>query len=253
MVIVEADDGVGGRIRTDVVEGFRLDRGFQVFFTAYPEARRVLDYDALDLRPFRPGALVRADGSFHKVLDPFRAPIEALGGVRAPVGTIGDKLRVLLLRQRALSQSIEAIFRTPERPIREELAALGFSTTMVDRFFRPFLGGIFLDPDLNTTSRMLYFVYRMLSEGQTVVPAQGMGAIPEQLASSLPEGSVRLRTRVCGIKRRDQAVTGVILERGDGDRRECRGRGHRLRTGRVADGCADDLVAAPGLVRLLRG
>ena len=214
-MIVEADDGVGGRIRTDVVDGFRLDRGFQVFFTAYPEAQRVLDYDALDFRPFMAGALVRADGAFHKVLDPFKAPIEALGGVMAPVGTIGDKLRVLLLRQRALNQSIEAIFRAPERPIHDELAALGFSSTMVDRFFRPFLGGIFLDPDLNTTSRMLYFVYRMVAEGDIVVPANGMGAIPEQLASSLPDGSVRLRTRVCGIKRRGQTVTGVVLEQGD--------------------------------------
>lgn len=214
VVVVEADDGVGGRVRTDVVDGFRLDRGFQVFFTAYPEARRVLDYDALDFRAFKAGALVRADGAFHKVLDPFRAPIEAFGGALAPVGTIGDKLRVLLLRQRALNQSVEAIFRAPERPIRDELTQLGFSPTMVDRFFRPFLGGIFLDPDLNTTSRMLYFVYRMLAEGDTAVPAAGMGAIPEQLAASLPAGSIRLRTRVCGIKRREQTVTGVVLEHG---------------------------------------
>ena len=215
VVVVEADDGVGGRVRTDRVDGFSLDRGFQVFFTAYPEARRVLDYDALDFRPFKPGALVRADGAFHKVIDPFRAPIEALGGVMAPVGTIGDKMRVLLLRQRALNQSLEAIFRAPERPIREELAEIGFSPMIIDRFFTPFLGGIFLDPDLVTTSRMLYFVYRMLSEGETVVPAAGMGAIPAQLASALPDGSLRLRTRVCGIRRRDQSVTGVVLEQGE--------------------------------------
>lgn len=215
VVVVEADDGVGGRVRTDDVEGFRLDRGFQVFFTAYPEASRVLDYAALDFRSFKPGAIVRADGAFHKVVDPFRAPIEALGGVTAPVGTLGDKMRVLLLRQRALGQSVEAIFRAPEKRISEELVDIGFSPTMISRFFTPFLGGIFLDPDLSTTSRMLYFVYRMMAEGETVVPATGMGAIPAQLAAGLPEGSVRLQTRVCGIRRREQVVTGVVLEHGE--------------------------------------
>ncbi|MGA0060087.1 MAG: FAD-dependent oxidoreductase, partial [Planctomycetota bacterium] len=76
-------DAVGGRVRTDVVEGFRLDRGFQVLQTAYPEARRALDYGALELRPFEPGALVRVGGRFVRVVDPWRRPLGALASAFA--------------------------------------------------------------------------------------------------------------------------------------------------------------------------
>lgn len=214
VLVVDASDGVGGRVRSDLVDGFTLDRGFQVFFTAYPEARRVLDYDALDLRRFVPGASVRVGGAFHKVVDPFRAPLAALGGILAPVGTLGDKLKVLSLRNEALSRTPEQIFSAPERPIAEELVALGFSPAIVDRFFRPFFGGIFLDPALSTTSRMLYFVYRMLSQGDTVVPAKGMGAIPAQLAAGLPAGSVRLKERVTGIHHEQARASALVLEHG---------------------------------------
>jgi phytoene dehydrogenase-like protein len=212
--VLEAADGIGGRVRTDEVDGFRLDRGFQVFFTAYPAARRVLDYDRLRLRAFTPGALVRANGAFHRVVDPVRAPAGALASLLAPVGTLGDKLRVLSLRRRALATPVAEMFEAPERTIREELHALGFSERMVTRFFRPFLGGIFLDPELGTTSRMLYFVYRMLSEGDTTLPEGGMGRIPEQLAARLPPGSVHLNARVTALRREGDRVTGVTLADG---------------------------------------
>jgi phytoene dehydrogenase-like protein len=215
VLVLEADDGVGGRVRTDEVEGFRLDRGFQVFFTAYPAARRVLDYGRLRLHAFRPGALVRADGGFHRLLDPIRAPADALAGLLAPVGTLGDKLRVLTLRRRALATPVSEMFEARERPIHEELRELGFSDRMVTRFFRPFLGGIFLDPALATTSRMLYSVYRMLSEGDTTLPEGGMGRIPEQMAEALPAGSIRLGTRVAALRREGDRVAGVTLGNGE--------------------------------------
>ncbi|MFZ5833144.1 MAG: FAD-dependent oxidoreductase [Planctomycetota bacterium] len=70
-LLLEASDGVGGRVRTDLVEGFRLDRGFQVLLTAYPAAQAILDYDRLDLRPFYAGAIVLHAGRFHRVADPW--------------------------------------------------------------------------------------------------------------------------------------------------------------------------------------
>jgi phytoene dehydrogenase-like protein len=93
-VICEAADRVGGRVATDLCEGFRLDRGFQVLLTADPEARRLLDYDALDLRRFYPGALVRHGGKWHRVADPFRHPVDGLRGAFNPIGSFADKLRV---------------------------------------------------------------------------------------------------------------------------------------------------------------
>lgn len=219
-IVLEGGDGVGGRVRTDEVDGFRLDRGFQVFFTAYPEAQALLDYGALRLRPFWPAALVRAAGRFHLLADPLRLPSQALASLRAAVGSLGDKLRVLRLRQRSLMLTSREIFGMPERSIREELDVLGFSPRFVAGFFRPFLGGIFLDPALATSNRMLYFVYRSLAEGETVVPAEGMGAIPAQMAARLPPGSVRLRTRVRAVDADADGQWAVRLD--DGSRMAAR-------------------------------
>ena len=100
--VLEASDGVGGRVRTDTVDGFLLDRGFQILLTAYPEAHRQLDLDALDVRAFEPGAVVRWGGRFHTVSDPFRRPASVVGTALTPVIGLRDKLRVALLRQRVL-------------------------------------------------------------------------------------------------------------------------------------------------------
>lgn len=212
--LLEASDGIGGRVRTDVVDGFRLDRGFQVLFTAYPEAQALLDYAALDLRPFTPGAIVRAGGRFHRLLDPFRRPMEALAGLVAPVGTLQDKLVVLRLRSQALATPLPEIFAAPEQTTEAYLREAGVSDLMLDRFFRPFLGGIFLSRDLTTSSRMFAYVYRLLAEGDSSLPAQGMGAIPAQLGSRLPGGSLRLRARVARVARIGDELW-VILANGD--------------------------------------
>src|SRR5262245_33562595 len=92
--VLEASDAVGGRVRTDLVDGFRLDRGFQVLLTAYPEAHRWLSYEGLALRGFEPGALVQLDGKLHRVSDPLRRPSHALSSAFAPVGTFRDKLLI---------------------------------------------------------------------------------------------------------------------------------------------------------------
>ncbi|HTJ77597.1 MAG TPA: NAD(P)/FAD-dependent oxidoreductase [Rariglobus sp.] len=195
-LVLEADDGVGGRVRTDLVEGFRLDRGFQVLLTAYPEARRWLDYEELDFRTFIPGALVRAVGGMHRVSDPFRRPGEALATLRASVGTLSDKWRIATLRAKSQRGNLDDLFQRTETTALRALRAHGFGDQIIERFLRPWLRGIFLENDLTTSSRMLEFVFRMFAAGDTVVPAMGMQAIPEQLAAGLPLGAVRLRSRV---------------------------------------------------------
>jgi phytoene dehydrogenase-like protein len=199
-LLLEAADGVGGRIRTDLVDGFRLDRGFQVFLTSYPEAQRVLDYHALQLKSFLPGALVRHGGQVHALTDPWRAPWAALGSLVSPIGSLADKLRMARLRGRSLSGSLEDQFRKPETTTLAMLQGAGFSAAMIDRFFRPFLGGIFLDRDLQTSSRMFDFVFRMFSLGNASLPAEGMEAIPRQLAAGLPGERIRLGARVASVQ-----------------------------------------------------
>ncbi|KAL0422347.1 UNVERIFIED_CONTAM: putative lysine-specific histone demethylase 1 [Sesamum latifolium] len=104
-LLLEASDAVGGRVRTDFVDGFTLDRGFQIFITAYPEARKLLDYDSLGLQRFYSGAKVFYDGRFHTVADPLRHFPDALQSLTNPIGTVIDKLLIALTRIRVLSQS----------------------------------------------------------------------------------------------------------------------------------------------------
>jgi phytoene dehydrogenase-like protein len=197
-------------VRTDRVQGFLLDRGFQVLSTAYPEAQRVLDYGALDLRRFQCGAYVRFEGEFHCVADPWREPRRALAGALGPIGTLRDRFRLLLLRRRLLSGPVGTMFERPETTALHALKTAGFSQAMIDRFFRPMFGGVLLDPDLQSSSRMFDFTFRMFAEGDAALPAGGMGAIPEQLSGRLTPGSVRLGARVESLD-----AAGLKLEGGE--------------------------------------
>jgi phytoene dehydrogenase-like protein len=206
--VIESSDGIGGRVRTDEFEGFLLDRGFQVLLTAYPEAQRTLDYHALELKKFAPGAFSWFAGRMNKLVDPWRTPGGWSEALRSDFGGFLDKLRILRLRSRLRGNSIEQIFQRPERSTKDALSSGGFSEEFIHRFFRPFFGGILLDGELKSSSRMFEFVFKMLSEGDTVVPARGMGAIAAQLASHLPENAVRLNTQAESLHENEVTLTG---------------------------------------------
>jgi phytoene dehydrogenase-like protein len=210
-LLLEAADRLGGRVRTDTVstpEGsYLVDRGFQVLLTAYPNAAEVFDYDALDLRCFYPGAEVFFDGKLHRVADPRRRPGDALTGFRSPIATMRDKLRLAEMSLRVLAGPVERIWDRPDRPAIESLRDAGFADTTIDRFFRPFFGGVFFQGDLRTSSRMLEFTYRMFAQGRTCVPAVGMGALPAQLAGRLPEALIRVGDRVEHLERSGRGWT----------------------------------------------
>lgn len=207
-LILERSDDVGGRVRTDELDGFRLDRGFQVLLTAYPEAREVLNYAALNLRPFYAGALVRFGGAFHRVADPWRHPVDSVRSLFGPIGGIQDKLRIARLRRHVLRGEPADLFASRDMPSQEFLHQFGFSGQIVDRFFRPFFGGVFLEPELKTSSRMLQFVFREFASGDVALPAEGMGALPRQLAGDLPPGRVRLQTEVASLEGESVTLAG---------------------------------------------
>lgn len=197
--VLEASDGIGGRVRTDQVDGFLLDRGFQVLLTAYPEAARQLDYRGLHLQAFDPGALVWRGKRGQVVGDPFRRPTTLASTALASIGSPLDKARILRLRRRVSKGAAADLLRGPERSTIDMLRAEGFSDTTIDRFFRPLFGGIQLDPALSTSARMFDVIFRMLSEGESAVPAAGMGAIPAQLAAGIPDGAIRLDAPVVAV------------------------------------------------------
>jgi len=213
--ILEAADGVGGRVRTDVVDGFRLDRGFQIYLTAYPEGRRVLDLDALDLKPFTRGALVWFRGRFHRVADPRSEPLAAPAALFNPVGTLRDKLRMVRLFWEIDRGKIERQYEKDERLTLDLLRWTGgFGPAMIDRLFRPFFGGVCLEKELATSSRFFRFVFRTFADGPGAVPALGMQAIPDQIAANLPPGSVRLGAAVERLGHREVILPGGEAVRG---------------------------------------
>lgn len=204
-VLLEAAEEVGGRVRTRRTdEGFLLDRGFQIFLTSYPEAKAQLEYEALDLQPFYAGADVRFQGAFHRVADPLRHPLDGLMSLSPtnPIGGVADKVRVGLVRLLAVLQPTDTLLAAPEQTTEAFLQRFGFSAAMIERFFRPFLGGIFFNRELTVTSRLFMFVMRMLAIGSNCLPAAGIGAVATQLAERLPPAAVRCGAPVASISHR---------------------------------------------------
>jgi phytoene dehydrogenase-like protein len=153
VLIIEATDSVGGRIKTELYNGFRLDVGFQVLLTHYPEAQKMLDYDALNLRYFDNGALIfGADTPPYTIADALRQPAALPKMLLSPVGSIIDKLRLAMLVYKLRKQSIDHIFQKNEMPTHQILRKYGFSSKIIQRFFMPFMRGIFLEPKLDTSS-----------------------------------------------------------------------------------------------------
>jgi phytoene dehydrogenase-like protein len=204
--VLEASDGVGGRVRTDVVDGFLLDRGFQVLLTAYPAVGRWLDVDALEMRPFSPGVVIHRGGRIVRLADPFRAPIAAARSLLSPTVSPLDALRLLWWRRAILARDGRRVAARPQVTTAERLAEVGFSRGIIDGFFRPFLAGTFFDAELTTSSRVTELVFRCFFRGDVAVPATGMGELGAQLARRLPDGCVRLSTPVRGIERDGTAL-----------------------------------------------
>jgi protoporphyrinogen oxidase len=199
-VILEASDRVGGRMKTDIVDGYRLDHGFQVLNTAYPEAKRYLDFQALQLKNFDPGAIIFEGKDSYILTDPLRNPLKLVGMAVSRVGTFLDKVKVFTLTQELKKKSSEEIFAEPSLPTHEYLKKYGFSDAIITNFFRPFFRGIFLEKDLETSSRMFEFVFKMFSQGYAAVPAKGMGQIPEMIKSQLQTTEIRLNTPVASVE-----------------------------------------------------
>ena len=199
VVILEAQDAVGGRVRTEIVDGFTIDRGFQVLLTAYPELAKHVDMAALNLRAFDPGALVWLNGKGTVVADPFRMPRKMLSTALAPIGSVLDKARIGALRQRVMRTRAPELLRGEDVSTVDALRESGFSNKVIDRFFRPLFGGVQLDPSLATSRRMFDVIFRSLSQGDSALPTAGMRALPEQLAARLEAGTIFLNQFVADI------------------------------------------------------
>ena len=194
-VVVEAAEAVGGRVRTDVVEGFRLDRGFQLLNPAYPEAERLLDLGALDLQPFDAGLSVSRDGRRYVLGDPLRMPSALPVDLTAPVGSVRAKCAFGTWVAGLGLGSADTIRERPDRSLLEELRARGLDGALTDRVLRPFLSGVLADEQLASSQRVASMLLRAFARGNPSVPAHGMQAMPDQLAARLAEGTLHLGVR----------------------------------------------------------
>lgn len=197
--ILEATDRVGGRVKSDRLKDFPADHGFQVLLTEYPEAQRYLDFDKLDLLKFLPGSIIFKNGKMEKIGDPLRDVSFLWSTTFANVGSINDKRLILKLSLALKKKSVKAIFAEPETTTKAYLQQYGFSKEMISDFFQPFFAGIYLEEELETSSRMFEFVYKMFGTGYAAIPREGMQAIPQQLAAQLTRTSIRFNAAVSHI------------------------------------------------------
>ncbi|EIA07650.1 FAD-dependent oxidoreductase [Flavobacterium frigoris] len=194
--VVEASDRVGGRVKTDIVDGFQLDHGFQVLLEAYPKAKKYLNYKTLELQKLMPGAVIYKNGKTTLIGDPLRDFSLLVPTILANVGSIKDKLAIFKLNLELKNKSTEAIFSAEQLTTLQYLKNKGFSDRIIENFFKPFFTGIFLETKLCTSSAMFEFTYKMFGEGLAVIPKDGIQAIPNQLKARLTKTIFKFNTKV---------------------------------------------------------
>ncbi len=208
-VIIEATDRPGGRVKTDMVEGYQLDHGFQVLLTAYPAAKKYLNLKALDLQKFKPGAAIFKEGKQVVIGDPLRDISLLVHTLFSNLIPFSDKLNILKLNNRLKKKELEDIFSKKEQTTLSYLENFGFKQKTIDNFFKPFFSGIFLENKLATSSRMFEFIYKMFGEGYAALPKAGIEEIPKQLSQKLKNTNFKFNTKATSIKDGE-----IILEDG---------------------------------------
>ena len=209
VIVIEAGDDVGGRIRTDVIDGITMDRGFQLFNPSYSEGKALLDYTALDLRSFTAGVIVSIDGKHFPVADPRRDPAKAVDSLLSPIGTFREKLKfgAYAVRNALGAQTLDDVDTSASAFLRRN-----FGNKMTETALRPFLSGVFLEDDLATSKRFFDIVLRSFVLGTPGVPARGMQEIPRQIAAQIPNNAIVLNTRATSISSgRVDTTNGTIL------------------------------------------
>jgi phytoene dehydrogenase-like protein len=206
VLVIERNAAVGGRMRTSNIRGAMIDNGFQVLLTGYPEFKTLPDLSTLGCRSFMPGARIRVGSTWRDLIDPRREPLHFLRSIRAPVGSPVDLMRlglcVYLNSNRGVKLSGSTTAKTLDR--------WGFSSGFLTGFLKPFLSGVLLDPSLHSDAALALFYLRIFFSGDAALPATGIQALPELLASNLGRQHILLSTAVTAVERNR-----AVLENGE--------------------------------------
>ncbi|SBT45749.1 NAD(P)/FAD-dependent oxidoreductase [Micromonospora auratinigra] len=197
--LLESADRLGGRVATDRVDGYLLDRGFQVLNTAYPRLGSLLDLGVLDLGWFTSGVLVRRGDRLERLVNPLRDPTGTPGTVTAGIGSVLDRLRFAALAAGCATLPVTRLLTAEETTSEAALRRAGLSDAIVEELLRPFLSGVLLDRELATSSHVLAMILRSFARGRIGLPARGMGALPAAIAEPLPAELIERDTRVAEV------------------------------------------------------
>ncbi|MGW4028509.1 NAD(P)/FAD-dependent oxidoreductase [Streptomyces sp. NPDC004838] len=213
--VLEAAPRPGGRMATEEIDGFRLDRVGQLLNTSYPGLRRTTGLEDLALRLFSPGVLVHSGGRLHRTAETVRRTREpgsargvftlarALASAPRPL----DEARLGASLARLAGTSSGRLTARPERSVSAALAARGLPPRTVNGFLRPLLSALLCDPELTTSSRCADIALRGFARGRMCVPEGGAAALPERLAAALPPGTV-----LTGVRVKDASISRVSTE-----------------------------------------
>lgn len=208
--VYESTDRVGGRLKTDYRDGLQFDHGFQILMTAYPAVQKYLNLDLLNLEKFISGAKFFQDLKVETIGNPKQNFSLAIPTITADIGSFSEKLKLLKLSREVKKKSFDDIFLAEEKTTFKYLTDYGFSEEIINRFFKPFFSGIFLEEDLETSSRHFEFIYKMFSSGDVAIPKKGIQAIPNQIYAKLKRENFEFNKKVKSIKNQT-----VHFENGD--------------------------------------
>jgi len=200
VTVLEAQDRVGGRARDERIDGFTVSDGGHLLHTSWTALQRTVPPAGLALGGFAPGVRVFLDGRRMRFgAAPIR-PQQAFSTLRTPIGSAADKARLSKLLYRLAAGGAERALAGPEQSSSDSFAVRGYSVELVDRFLRPYLTGLAADEDLATSIRGADWLLRLLVRGRFAVPGEGVGAIARELVRRLPQGTLRLGTRVHSVR-----------------------------------------------------
>ena len=225
-LLLESDDHPGGRVATEITpEGYRLDRGFQVLLDSYPTASSLLNLKALQPRYFQSGALMVGEEGWERILNPLHHPDWLLSAPLIRSFSLREKISLGLLASLQCLRSDDSLLGQESGiSALQEISRFGLEGDVLEKFLRPFFAGVFLDNDLGTDASILRYDLKKFALGRALLPANGMGEIPRQLASRLASSRQRYGARVQALLRKDRAgdcVFGVELASGEKIEGDC--------------------------------
>ncbi|MCC6722111.1 MAG: FAD-dependent oxidoreductase [Bacteroidia bacterium] len=210
VLFIEANDRVGGRIKTEKINGYLLDYGFHIFFTANPIAAELLDIEKLDLRYFKSGALIMKNHSYQKFYDPFKHPKYFFKSLFSKIGNLNDKINIVKRRFELTNMSYEKVFDKYEVKTSSILKKRRFSSKIIKNLFNPIFSHFFMENELSTSRRMFEFYLKMLADGNMAIPAKGIEEITKQLFSNFDKSEFMFNTKAVNIEE-DR----ILLENGE--------------------------------------